>query len=363
MADAAAPPAAAPPVAAPAPLAAAAPPDVDQMAAQLAQMQAQLDSLNQQAVNRTPTMKPVTMPEKLTKDVSFPEWLQIFISMVSLMLPLASDQWLPFLLPNLPPQWQIALLAMLGVESQASLYGLGARRIAWSLVEPTLRRLYDQQNGTTPYNKKSAMWRLRYHGKTTLSDYYSKIASADLEAHGPLPSAADNQEYYFHRMEQRVAAFFNGLPNTLVNALCLNPTTRDYWCGSEWDDLGQAVIRHMANGLPSSDDAPSSSNWRKRSSEHAPTSQRPQKQISSQVPSPANKPTGKSGGGWDKSAPVKSYNPPQNLLMNGMPFVHSKQKQPLSADAKQWYYKNSICFVCGKCGHAPASCPNKAQGN
>ncbi len=43
-----------------------------------------------------------------------------------------------------------------------------------------------------------------------LTDYYSKIASADLEAHGPLPSAIDNQEYYFYRMDQRVAAaFFN----------------------------------------------------------------------------------------------------------------------------------------------------------
>ncbi len=139
--------------------------------------------------------------------------MSVFIAMVSLLLPLASDQWLPFLLPNLPPQWQIvqiALLAMLGIENQASLYGLGAKRFAWSVVEPTLRRLYDQQNGTTPYNKKYAMWRLRYHGNTILSDYYSKIASADLEAHGPLPSAIDNQEYYFYRMDhQRVATFFN----------------------------------------------------------------------------------------------------------------------------------------------------------
>jgi hypothetical protein len=230
----------------------------------------------------------------------------------------------------------------------------------WS-SQVTLRRLYDQQNGTTPYNKKSAMWRLRYHGKTTLSDHYSKIAAADLEANGPLPSVIDNQEYYFYRMDQHVAAFFNGLPNTLVNTLCLNPTTRDYWTGAEWEDLGQAVIRYMANGSPTTDDAPSSSNWRKRSSEQAPTSQRPQKQI--QSPTPANKPAGKSGGGWDKSAPAKSFNPPQNLMLNGKPFVHSKQTQPLSTDAKQWYYQHSICFVCGKCGHAPAVCPNKARGN
>ncbi len=85
------------------------PAPVDPVLVQLAQMQAEIESLRQQTTSKAPQpMKPITMPEKLTKDVNFAEWLQTFISMISLLLPLASDQWLPFLLPNLPPQWQIS---------------------------------------------------------------------------------------------------------------------------------------------------------------------------------------------------------------------------------------------------------------
>ena len=334
------------------------------MKAELASTKATLASVleyqqTHEKANRTPTKTVIVKTkEPLSRHVHLANWFQAFLSTV-MVACVSDDMWLPYLLPNMPPEWQAALLVMLGVETQADLYGMDPiRRVPWETVKMMVTQLYDQHNGTTPYIKHSASWRQRYHpGKQTLSDYFAKIATTDVEAHGAVPT--DNDALATFRGTQRIAAFFNGLPNELVALLQLNPQTREYWKGTEWTALGQHVVKYQTHALANEAGPSTSASASKRSTPgHDAGAWQTHKKHKPQQ-SPASQPR---RGGWDASLPIQSYPPPSGLMYRGKSWRHVADST-LDQGQKDFYYANSICFKCGLCGHPPKSCPTTQRPN